>query len=116
MLSLQREALGSSSDREKTSEANGFGAKIGADEWLAASWRVAFGEDEIDCGQHAVEPLRHFARVGNAERNSGVANFSFRAHESLGHRRRGNEKRPRDFVGLKSAERAQRERDLRFER
>ena len=108
--------FGSSSVRDKTSETNRFGAKVGANEWLAASWRIAFGEDEIDCSQHGIEPLGHFARVRNAERNSRIANFSLRAHESLGHRCGGNEKRARDFISLKPAESAQRERNLRFER
>ena len=78
--------------------------------------RVAFVEDQIDHGQHRVEPRRHVVGVGHHVRDARVANFPFRPHQPLGHRRGRNEKRARDFVGLEPAQRPKRQRDLGVER
>ena len=46
----------------------------------------------------------------------GVGDLSLRPHEPLRHRRRRDEERARDLLGLEADERAKRERDLRLER
>jgi len=76
---------------------------------------VTFAEDQVDRREYSVETLGHVTRIGHCERNSRIADLSFRAYEALRHRGSGNEKRPRDFIGLQSTERAQRQRHLRFQ-
>ena len=55
-------------------------------------------------------------RVGHHVRDARVANLPLRPHQPLRHRRRRDEERARDLVGVEPAERAERQRDLRVER
>lgn len=101
---------------DEPGQADRLGAELAPHQRFPARGRVAFVEDEIDDRQHGVQPRRHVARVRNRIGNSGVANLALRAHEPLRHRRRRNEKRPRDLVGVEAAERPQRKGHLRLER
>ena len=96
-------------------EANGLRAEIGAHERLAARGRIALGEDQIHHRQHRVEPRGHVDRVRHRVRNARVPDLGLRPHQALGHRRRRDEKHPRDLVRLEPAQRAQRERHLGLE-
>lgn len=100
----------------EASETDGLAGEIGANQLAAACGRVSLVEDEIDCGQHGVEARGHFIRIGDRVGNSGVANFALGANEPLRHGCGGDEEGARDFVRLKAAEGAERERDLRVQR
>ena len=83
---------------------------------LASHRRAVAGvEDEVDDAEHRDQPVGKDVVARHAERDAGVADLALRAHEPLRHRRFGHEERARDLVRLESAERPQRERDLRLD-
>ena len=53
--------------------------------------------------------------LGHGIRNSRVADLALGAHQPLRHRSGGDEKCAGDLVGLEAAQRAERQRDLRFD-
>lgn len=100
---------------QEARQANGFGAQAGANEGFPTSGSIAFVEDEVDRGEHGVEPLGHLVAAGDDVGDAGVANFAFGAHQALGHGWRGHEKGARDLIGFEAAEGAQGERHLGVE-
>ena len=62
--------------------------------------------------EHAIEAIGKFGARRNLIRNACCPDLRFCAHDSLGQRRRGCQKRVRDFFGSKAAHFAQRQRDL----
>ena len=62
----------------------------------------------------AVEPLRHQLERRHLIRNPGIANLGLGAHQPLRHGFFRHQKRLGDFGGRQPADRAQRQRDLRF--
>ncbi len=83
---------------------------VGPHERLAPGGRVVFVEDQIDHGQHGVEPGGHVVRAWHPVRNAGVTNLALGAHQPLRHRRGRNEERARDLVRLEAAQRSERQR------
>ena len=76
---------------------------------------VALVEDQIDDREDARQPVRQQMVGGHAERNPRLLDLPLGPNEPLGHRRLGHEEGPRDLVGLKPAERPERERNLRIQ-
>jgi len=74
--------------------------------------RVAFIEDEVDNGQHSIEPLRHLVGRGNGIGYSGIANLPLGPDQPLRHRCGRNQERPRYLLGFEAAEGSQREGHL----
>ena len=63
--------------------------------------------------QDGGQPVRQFRGLGHSVGNVRVADLGLGAHESLGHRLLGHQERSCDFGYLETAEKSERERDLR---
>ena len=74
---------------------------------------VAFGVDEVDGGEHGVQPVGQLGGAGHAVGRVVVAQLALRPDDPLGDRRLGHEERAGDLGGVETAEQPQRERDLR---
>ncbi len=92
---------------DQQSKTNRLSAQISSQERFPSGRDIAFVEDQVDYRQHRIETCGQIVCVGHLIRNSRVANFSFRSHQPLGHRRRRHQKRARDFIGLQPAQGAQ---------
>ena len=97
---------------EHASEADGFTREVDAGEAVAGGRGVPFGVDEVDRGQHGVEPVGQLGGGRDAVGGVVVAQLAFGAHDPLGERGLGDEKGAGDLGGVEPAEEAQRERDL----
>ena len=97
---------------EQPSQSDRLAREIRPHQVVAAGCDIALGEDEIDHGEHAVEPrrerlaLRHF--VGDA----GEPDFLLGAQKALRHRLLAHQKRARHLRRGQSTHRTQGERDL----
>ncbi len=96
-------------------EADRFIAQLHPQERVPGGRRVPFGEHEVDRRQDPVDALPELFRRRRAVRDPRVADLALCAHEPLGHRRLGHEEDACDLGGGQTAERAQRQRDLRLE-
>ena len=54
---------------EQPAETDGLGAQVGADELRSRAGRVALVEDEVDDGQHGLQPAGEVGRGGDAVRD-----------------------------------------------
>ncbi|MHC2316297.1 hypothetical protein ACVIHC_003343 [Bradyrhizobium diazoefficiens] len=97
---------------EQTTEPDGFDREIRPHQVCARGCDIAFGEDEIDDGEHAVEPLRQRVAFGHLIGNAGEPDLLLGADEALRHRLLTDEERARDLRGREAANGAQRQRDL----
>ena len=104
------------SSTQQSAEPNGFATELAAHERVAARRRVALGEHEVDHGEHRIESLGELARRRNAIRNARVANLAVARTSRCAIVGDGDEKRARDLFGRETADRAQRQRDLRVAR
>ena len=95
-------------------EPDGFLAKFLAHEALAHGGFVAFVEKQVERVQHAIEPGRKLGGIRHGKRQREFADALPGAHQALGDRCFAGEKGGGDFRGAEPAQRAQRERDLRF--
>ena len=95
--------------RQSPTEPDRFGRQLGTS-------AVALVEDQVDDREHCGEPVRKQMRGRHTERNPGCLDLALRPHEPLCHRRLRHEEGPRDLVRGQTAERSQRQRDLRVER
>jgi hypothetical protein len=95
--------------REGTSEPNRLGR-----ERIASA--VPLVEDQVYNGEHCSQPLGQQFRRWDPERNTRRLDLALGAYQALSHRGLGHEKGAGQFVGRQSAERPQRQRDLRLER
>ncbi len=89
-------------------------AQIATHERIAPRRRVPFVEDQVDHGEHSIQPFRQVARLRHDVRNARIPDLALRSHQTLRHRRAGNQKSPRDLVGIQAAKRAQGQRHLRL--
>jgi hypothetical protein len=76
---------------------------------------VPLVEDEIDDGQDGVDTLLQQLGGRHAERDAGGLDLALGPDEPLGHRALRDQKGACDLIRGESAERAQRERDLRLD-
>ena len=91
-------------------------AQLAPDERVAAGGAVALVEDEVEDGEHAVEPLRQEVVRGHPVGDAGVADLPLGPHDPLGERGLRDEERPGDLWRREAAEGAQRQRHPRVER
>ena len=76
---------------------------------VARAGEVALVEDEVDDGEHGVQPLGQVGRLRHAVRDVRALDLRLRAGDALRHRGLGHEEGPRDLGDGESAEHAQRE-------
>ena len=93
-------------------QADGFGAKVGPQQWPALSGGIAFVKDQVDNRQHRFKPRRHLLGLGDDVRNSGISNLALGADQPLRHGRRRDQKCPRDLIGSEAAKGSQGQRNL----
>ena len=77
---------------------------------------VALVEDQVQHGEHAVEPLGQQLARRDPVRDRGVADLLLRADQTLLDRRLGGDERARDLPRGQAADRPERERHARFQR
>ena len=99
---------------QQPAEPNRLGAKVGANQALAGSRRIAFGEDQVDYSHHGLEPFREHPGRRQLVGNSRRANLALRADQPLRHRGGRGQKRARDLLGLEAAQRPEREGNARI--
>ncbi len=102
--------------REQASQADGFVGKVPADQAVAGGGRVALVEDQVEHGQHRVQPLRQQVRRRDAVGNAGVADLAFGAYQSLRQGRLRKQEGAGDLRCGEAAERSQREGHARLGR
>ena len=88
--------------------------EVAARRHLRPSAQVALIEHEVQNREHPVHAGHQLGALGHSVRDVRFHDLPFGAHDSLGHRRLGDEKRGRDLLGGESRDCAQRERHLRF--
>jgi hypothetical protein len=71
---------------------------------------VPAGEEQVEHGQHAGEPLGQRGAGGHAVRDAGVSDLGFGPGEAAGHGRLGDQERTRDVGGRYPADGAQGQR------
>ena len=96
---------------EHTGEPDRLGAQVKPHQG-ARGRRVAFVEDQVDDGEHGREAAGKLGVGRHAVGNAGVPDLALGPDDPLGHRRLGNEERPRDLRCLQPAEQPQGQRDL----
>ncbi len=86
-------------------------AQIRAQPVVTGGRRITLVENQIDHFEHRRQALRSLLRAGQFEWNPRFRERAFGAHDPLGDRGLRSQKSARDFVGLQTAEQAQRERN-----
>ena len=81
-----------------------------AHETVALGSRVALVEDQVDHAEHPAHSIRQILVGRHLIRDPSRGDLPLGPHDSLTHRRLGNEERARDLAGREATERAQRER------
>ena len=89
---------------EECGEADGFGAAILAEEAFAGGGLIAFVEEEIERGEHAIEARCEVFALGQGEGEAGVLDALLGARELLLDGGFAAEKRARDLAGAETAE------------
>jgi len=75
--------------------------------------RISLVEDQVDDREHRGEPVGQQVGGGHAERDRGGLDLALGPHQALGHRRLADQECSGDLLGRETAERPQRQRDLR---
>ena len=91
-------------------------AQLPANDAVAGRGRVALVVHEVQHLEHAVDALWQHRSRGHVIRDPGVADLPLGTHQPLRQGGFGHEERPRDLGRRQATERAQRQRDPRFER
>ena len=102
--------------REQAGEADRLGTELVAHEVFACRGEIALVEHEVHHGQH--RPRRSGSSASSGTRYGIVvaADLVLRAHETLSHRRLGDEEGAGDLVRAQSGHEPERQRDLRARR
>ena len=101
---------------EHAAEPDRLAREVDAGEGVAGLGGVPFGVDEVDGGEHRVQPVGELGGAGDAVGRVVVAQLPLRPDDPLGERRLGQEEGTRDLGRVETAEQPQRERDLRVGR
>jgi hypothetical protein len=97
-------------------EPDRLGGEVLAHERVARRRGVALVEDEVEHGEHGLQPLRQRVRRGLRDRDARQPHLALGAHEPLGYGRLRQQQRPRDLGHGQAADQPQRERHLGLER
>ena len=95
-------------------QADGLARQVGPRDRLARGGGVALVEHEVDHREHGFEPLWQFLRVGDLERDPGVADLRLAPDDPLRHGRGSGQEGGSDLIGREAAHLAEGERDLDF--
>ena len=100
---------------EQLAQADRLVAELSPDVLVPRRRCVALVEHEVEHREHGPEPVGEEMVGRDPERDAGRPDLPFCTHESLRHRRLGDEKGPRDLGRRQAADLAQRQRDLRID-
>ena len=95
---------------------DGLGAQALSNEVCPFGSRVALVEEQVQHGEHGGQTVRQKVGGRHPVRDAGVADLALGPHETLGHRRLGDEEGTGDLGRRQSCERPQCESDLRVHR
>ena len=99
---------------EHPGQAEGPLHQVGPDQVRAGRGGVAGGVQQVDHGEHGVEPVRQLGGPGHPVRDPGRGDLLLRAGDPRRHGRLGDQERLRDLRGGQAAHQPQRERHLRL--
>ena len=96
---------------EQPAEADGLLGELGS-----RRAGVPLREDQVDHGEHAVEPLGKVRRLGDPVGDAGVGDPLLGAQQPLAHRRLADQEHPGHLLGRQPRDDLERERDPRLHR
>ena len=90
---------------QQPAETDSLLGQLLADQPFTRASGVALVEDQVDDGENGREAVRQVGLFGDPVGDTGVSDLALGPHQSLGHRRLGDQERVRD-LGCASARRA----------